>query len=76
MAARDAMEFINEQGEATLERFAERLEFRGRDPVFVGYRDAYVDRMGLAPSADILELGSGTGVVARALAGRPGSRGT
>jgi hypothetical protein len=40
MCARDAMEFINEQGEATLERFAERLEFRGRDPVFVGY--AYV----------------------------------
>jgi SAM-dependent methyltransferase len=75
MRARDAMEFINEQSEATLERFAERLEFRGRDPVFVGYRDAYVERMGLAPSADILELGSGTGVVARALAGRAGFTG-
>jgi SAM-dependent methyltransferase len=70
MSARDAMEFINEQDEATLDRFVERLEFRGRDPTFVGYRDAYVERMALAPTADILELGSGTGVVARALAGR------
>jgi ubiquinone/menaquinone biosynthesis C-methylase UbiE len=75
MSARDAMEFINEQGEATLERFAERLEFRGRDPVFVGYRDAYIERMGLADSAEILEIGSGTGVVARALAGRAGFTG-
>jgi hypothetical protein len=28
------MEFINEQDEATLQRFVERLEFRGRDPKF------------------------------------------
>ena len=55
------MEFINEQGEATLERFAERLSSEVGDPVFVGYRDAYVDRMGFAPSANILELGCGTG---------------
>ncbi len=40
MAAREAMTFINEQDEATLERLVERLEFRGRDPTFVGYRDA------------------------------------
>jgi hypothetical protein len=42
MPARDAMEFINEQDEATVHRFLERLEFRGRDPTFVGYRDAHV----------------------------------
>jgi len=72
MAARDAMEFMNEQDEATLQRFVERLEFRGRDPKFVAYRDAYLARMGLDPAAHVLDLGCGTGVVTRALAGREG----
>ena len=40
--ARDAMQFINEQDAATIERFIERLEFRGKDPTFVGYREAYL----------------------------------
>jgi SAM-dependent methyltransferase len=71
MAARDAMEFINEQDDAILQRFVERLEFRGRDPTFVGYRQAYVEKMALAPSAVIVDLGCGTGVVARALASDP-----
>jgi SAM-dependent methyltransferase len=75
MNARDAMEFINEQDKATLQRFVERLEFRGRDPTFVGYREAYVDKMALAPTADVLDLGCGTGVVTRALAGRDGFSG-
>ena len=75
MAARDAMEFINEQDDATLQRFVERLEFRGRDPTFVGYRQAYVEKMALAPSAVILDLGCGTGVVARALAAASGFSG-
>jgi 2-polyprenyl-3-methyl-5-hydroxy-6-metoxy-1,4-benzoquinol methylase len=76
MNARDAMEFINEQDEATLQRFVERLEFRGKDPTFVGYRDAYLDKMALAPTADVLDLGCGTGVVTRALAGREGFSGS
>jgi SAM-dependent methyltransferase len=71
----DAMEFINEQDQATLDRFVERLEFRGRDPTFVGYRDAYVAKMGLAPSARVLDVGCGTGVVTRALAAREGFTG-
>ena len=70
MTARDAMEFINEQDEATLQRFVERLEFRGKDPTFVGYREAYVDKMALGCTADVLELGCGTGVVDARL-GRP-----
>ena len=72
MTARDAMEFMNEQDEATLQRFVERLEFRGRDPKFIAYRDAYLARMGLDPAAHVLDLGCGTGVVTRALAGREG----
>lgn len=75
MATRDAMEFINEQGDATLQRFIERFEFRGKDPTFVAYREAYLDQLGLSPSAAVLELGCGTGVVARALAGRAGFSG-
>jgi SAM-dependent methyltransferase len=75
MTGRDAMEFINEQDEATLQRFVERLEFRGRDPEFVAYRDAYVAKMGLAPTAHVLDVGCGTGVVTRALAGRDGFSG-
>ena len=75
MGARDAMEFINEQDDATLQRFVERLEFRGRDPTFVGYRRAYVEKMAFAPSAVVLDLGCGTGVVARALAAASGFSG-
>ena len=75
MTARDAMEFMNEQDEATLQRFVERLEFRGKDPTFVGYRDAYVGKMALDRTADVLDLGCGTGVVTRALAGREGFEG-
>jgi hypothetical protein len=40
--ARDAMQFVNEQDGATLKRFIERLEFRGKDPAFVAYREAYL----------------------------------
>jgi ubiquinone/menaquinone biosynthesis C-methylase UbiE len=75
MATRDAMEFINEQDDAALQRFIERFEFRGKDPTFVAYREAYLDQLGLSPSAAVLELGCGTGVVARALAGRAGFSG-
>jgi SAM-dependent methyltransferase len=75
MTARDAMEFMNEQDEATLQRFVERLEFRGRDPKFVAYRDAYLAGMDLAPNAQVLDIGCGTGVVTRALAGREGFAG-
>ena len=45
--ARDAMQFINEQDAATLERFIERLEFRGKDPTFTAYRDAYLELIDL-----------------------------
>jgi len=39
--AHDAMQFVNDQDAATIERFIDRLEFRGSDPTFVGYRDAW-----------------------------------
>jgi SAM-dependent methyltransferase len=74
--ARDAMQFINEQNAATLERFMERLEFRAKDPTFLAYREAYLKLIDVPDSAAVLDLGSGTGVVARALAARGGFAGT
>jgi ubiquinone/menaquinone biosynthesis C-methylase UbiE len=73
---RDAMQFINEQNAATLERFIERLEFRAKDPTFTAYRDAYLKVMDLPRTAAVLDLGCGTGVVTRAIAARDGFAGT
>ena len=74
--ARDAMQFINEQDPATIERFVARLELRGKDPTFVAYRESYLDAMSLPPTAAVLEVGCGTGVVCRAIASRHGFAGT
>lgn len=73
---RDAMQFVNEQDAATVERFIERLELRGKDPTFVAYREAYLDAMDLPQTARVLEVGCGTGVVSRAIASRDGFAGT
>jgi hypothetical protein len=54
--ARDAMQFVNEQDAATLERFIERLELRRKDPTFVAYREAYLQRIDLPRTAAVLEL--------------------
>ena len=74
--ARDAMQFINEQDPATIERFVARLELRGKDPTFVAYRESYLDAMSLPRTAAVLEVGCGTGVVCRAVASRDGFAGT
>jgi ubiquinone/menaquinone biosynthesis C-methylase UbiE len=76
MTSRDAMQFINEQDEATLDRFIKRLEFRGTDPTFVAYREAYLELVDLPRAGAVLDLGCGTGVVARAVAAREGFDGT
>jgi ubiquinone/menaquinone biosynthesis C-methylase UbiE len=76
LQARDVMQFVNEQDAATRERFIERLELRGRDPTFVAYREAYLELIDLPRPAAVLELGCGTGVVARAIAARDGFAGT
>jgi len=72
----DVMQFVNEQDAATLERFIERLELRGRDPTFVAYREAYLDLIDLPRATAVLDVGCGTGVVARAIAARDGFAGT
>ena len=74
--ARDAMQFVNEQDAATLERFIERLEFRAKDPTFRSYCEAYLALVDLPGSAAVLDLGCGTGVVTRTIAKRDGFAGT
>jgi SAM-dependent methyltransferase len=66
--ARDPYRYINEVDEQTLEALVKRLEFRGRDPVFVGFRDQYLAKVDWTRVDRILEVGCGTGVVARSLA--------
>ena len=73
---RDAMQFVNEQNAATLERFIARLEFRAKDPTFLAYREAYLTLLDLPRAAAVLDLGCGTGVVTRAIAAREGFAGT
>jgi ubiquinone/menaquinone biosynthesis C-methylase UbiE len=73
---RDAMQFINEQDAATLDRFVERLELRAKDPTFAAYREAYLKLIDLPRAAAVLDIGCGTGVVARAIAARDGFVGT
>lgn len=75
MSARDAYRYINDLEEATVQALADRLEFRGKDPTFTRWREAYLDRLALAPSARVLDLGCGTGVVARSIAARAGFAG-
>ena len=70
------MQFVNEQDAATLDRFIERLELRGKDPTFTAYRDAYLKLLELPRTAAVLEIGCGTGVVTRAIAAREGFAGT
>ena len=76
MPVGDAMQFVNEQDAATLERFITRLEFRATDPTFVAYGEAYLALIDLPHAAAILDLGCGTGVLARAIAARDDFAGT
>lgn len=73
--SRDVHRCINELDEATIRGLVDRLEFRGKDPTFTRLRDAYLEKLSIQPSARVLELGCGTGVVARALARREGFSG-
>jgi ubiquinone/menaquinone biosynthesis C-methylase UbiE len=70
MATRDAYEFINELDRSTVEALINRLEFRAQDANFSQFREAYLEKLALPPSAAVLDLGCGTGVLARALAAR------
>lgn len=53
-----------------VDRLIARLESRAKDTVFTKLLDKYAAQLALPPSAQILEVGCGTGATARALARR------
>lgn len=75
-ATRDPYTRPQEMDEALAARLAAALEQRAADARQQAFRDDYLARLDLAPDARILDLGCGTGALARHLAGRAGFRGT
>ncbi len=72
MSGNDIFQSIGSLDPEGVHKIVDRLEFRGRDPVFVGMRETYLERIDLGACKALLDLGCGTGVVSRALAVRDG----
>jgi ubiquinone/menaquinone biosynthesis C-methylase UbiE len=68
--ADDVFQRIDELDQETIQRIVDRLEYRARDLTFSAMCDAYLDVLDLANANRVLEIGCGTGVVARAIAAR------
>lgn len=75
MTTRDVHRISHELDETTIQNLITRMEGRGKDPTFTRLRDAYLERLPLASAKDVLDLGCGTGVVARAVARQVGFTG-
>ena len=61
--------------EAMLDVMIERLETRGAHPRFAAMMQDYLNAMAIDDASEVLDLGCGTGVAARAIARRPGFSG-
>ena len=70
MATRDPHRFVNELGKAAVECLIARLESRAKDKVFTSLFDKYAAQLVLPPSAQVLEVGCGTGAMMRSLVQR------
>lgn len=70
--ASDDYSRVGELDEATLEAHAQRLELRAADERQRAMRREYLSRLELPDRARVLEVGCGTGPVARELAAWPG----
>jgi ubiquinone/menaquinone biosynthesis C-methylase UbiE len=73
--ANDIFSNIDALPDENIRIIADRLDARSQMDGFAAMRDDYFDRMDLAPDAQILELGGGTGVIGRAYAKRAGFSG-
>ncbi len=75
MATRDIYQMSHELDDTTTQSIIDRLEFRGTDATFNRMRDLYLDKVSFPPKTQVLEIGCGTGVLARALVQREGFAG-
>ena len=72
----DPYRITNKLELSRLEVVATRLETRGRHALFAKSLSAYLDRMDIDRKVNVLDLGCGTGVATRAIARRPGFKGS
>lgn len=76
MATADVYRITDQLDPATLDVMVARLEARGKHPRFAAMIREYLDAMAIDAQRSVLDLGCGTGVVARAIARRPGFNGS
>ena len=72
----DPFRITNKLEPGTLDVIVARLETRGHHPHFAKPLSDYLDRMNIDSAAKVLDLGCGTGIAARAIAQRPGFKGS
>ncbi len=65
---RDPHRFINDLDPDAINGLIDRLESRGKEHAFTCLFKDYASKLGLSKNAKVLEIGSGTGVIARLLA--------
>src|SRR5437762_2483083 len=72
MGTVDVYRITAQLDDPTLETVVTRLESRGKHPRFVQMMREYLDAMEIDSCRSVLDLGCGTGVVARSIARREG----
>lgn len=75
MAAVDVYRITDQLDGDTLGVLEARLEARGRHPKFLHMMGEYLEGMGIDGAGTVLDVGCGTGVVARTVARRPAFKG-
>ena len=73
--ADDPYRIADEVDSNMLEMMASRLEGRGKDTRLLGMIEDYLDAVSVTDAQQVLDLGCGTGVVARRIAGQDGFAG-
>jgi ubiquinone/menaquinone biosynthesis C-methylase UbiE len=71
----DVYRITDELDDPTLDVVVARLEARGKHPRFISMMDQYLQAMDIDSAKTVLDVGCGTGVVARAIARRKGFAG-
>jgi ubiquinone/menaquinone biosynthesis C-methylase UbiE len=75
MANSDVYRLTDQLDDPTLEVLVARLEARGKHPRFQAMLHDYLEAMTIGPAAAVLDLGCGTGLVARTVARKAGFAG-